>query len=162
MTVSYTMTQSDSWALTKYTYTHDWRRGAEFVLAALGAPIGALIAASKNDMPWFLGAVFAAVALVLWTSCIYGALRFIVWRRSKTWPTELRQIELSLAEDGVHVITPKSSSRLDWSGVTRVARGRHAVYLYLTREIAYVAPIRAFATSEDMDAFAQYAASHVS
>ncbi|HEY3414203.1 MAG TPA: YcxB family protein [Armatimonadota bacterium] len=161
MTVKYEMTQADYWALNRYVYTHD-RRQRLFVLGAiLLMPLIAFVNLWFSGLPHWFAWLAAAVALVVWAPGMYGLLRFRVWSQLRAWPADMRRIEITLAEDGVHLASPKSVGLVSWDGVVRVAQDSRAVFLFLSRQMSYVVPARAFGSEAERAEFVSFASSHV-
>jgi hypothetical protein len=161
MTVSYTMTQADHWAVTKFLYTHDRGQATRLILCVLVMPLAAVASTWQARLPLVAYVIAALISLVVWSVFLYAILRFKTWSEARAWPAGFRTIELTLADDGLHITTPKSTNMVDWSGVPRVGRDRKAIYLFISPRLAYIAPVRAFASAADMDAFQQFATSHI-
>lgn len=161
MTISYEMTTSDNWALARYFYSHDrWQRLFCLVLI-LAMPLMAFANLRLSGLPHSFAWLAAAVAFVIWTPFIYLVLWFRVRSQLRAWPAEMRRMEISLADDGVHVTSPKAQAVIAWDGVVRIAENRRAVYLFLAPRIAYIAPARAFGSGAERAEFVAFASSHI-
>lgn len=98
---------------------------------------------------------------MIWTPFIYFVLWFRVWSQLRAWPADMRRIEITLADDGVHVVSPKANGIVVWDGIVTLAEEKRAIYLFLSRRMAYIVPARAFGSETEREEFVAFAASHI-
>ncbi|HEY3414204.1 MAG TPA: YcxB family protein [Armatimonadota bacterium] len=160
MTVTYTMTQSDWWGLSRYVYTHDWQLGAFATVALLIPSVVAFTSVLSEPRPWLMATRDAVVVLLVWAPVVYALLRLKTWSVFRALPKGLRDVEISALPVGLSIITPTTEQTIKWNAITKVRRDRRAIYLFQTSRMAHIVPLRAFSSPEAARRFVDFAASH--
>lgn len=160
MTVTYTMTQSDWWGLSRYVYTHDWLLGAFATVALLIPSVVAFTSVLSDRQPWPEATVDAVLVLLVWVPVVYALLRLKAWSVFRGLPKCLRDVEISALPPGLSVNTPMTSQTVKWNAITKVRRDRRAIYLFLSPRMAHIVPLRAFPSPAAAQEFVDFAARH--
>lgn len=160
MTVSYTMTQSDWWGLSRYVYTHDFRQGAFATVGLLIPSVVAFTSVLSDRQPWLAAAGAGILALIVWAPVVYLLLRLKTWSLFRAWPADLRDVEITVSPSGIDIVTPKMTQTFAWSAVTKVRRDRRSIYLFFSSRMAHIVPLRAFQSPVDAERFLNLAAQH--
>ena len=103
----------------------------------------------------FLLIAFPVVAALQWL-LERGLLRHAILqlvRKEKPERGNLGRHHVALSESGVHERTAVGESRTSWSGLDRVERDPHYIFVYTSPVAAHVIPRRAFRDGVEAEAF---------
>lgn len=160
MTVSYKITPSDHWGLTRYVMTHDLRMAASMLFAILVIPGTLLFSMLRDGKTLSDAGGSAAFIVVLATVVGYPILRLLAWSKYRAMPRHIWSMTMTLSESGVQIVTPKVDQTAKWNAIVRVRRDRAAIYLFISPRAGFIIPLRAFATAADSAAFLEFATNH--
>jgi hypothetical protein len=160
MTVSYKMTAADHWGLNWYVMTHDVRQGGIMAVAALVIPVVLFQSRVASGTPWREAFGLALFVLLVSLGAGYPMLRLIALLKFRKLLAPMLAMQMTLAQDGLHLVTPKAEQTLKWSAIRKVRRDGRAIYLFLSPRVALVAPLRAFGSKADRLAFEEFATAH--
>jgi hypothetical protein len=159
--ITYALDASDLAALRKFRWARNpravWTVRGILLLLALGY-IGAVIAATfyMEEVPpglLLILTVIALLVLILW---------FLIRRAKKKAGEQLEQRcnrvpwRMTLALDGVYVVTDQGQDFTRWCGVLEIAQTPGHAFFVLRTEgqlLAYILPRRAFTSQVDFDVF---------
>lgn len=160
MTISYRLKPADHWRLNLFVMTHDLRSGGPLIVACLLMPCFLLLSMLREGKSLHESATAALTVLVVACIAGYPLLRLLAWYKFRALPVHLLTIEMTCQESGIRVKTPQGSQNVKWSALAQVRSDRQATYLFLSRRVALIVPLRAFSTQEDRVSFLDLVRQH--
>ena len=160
MTISYRVKAGDHWRLNLFVMTHDLRSGGPLIAACLLMPCFLLLSMLREGKSLHEAATSALTVLVVACIAGYPLLRLLAWYKFRALPSHVQSIEMTLQDSGIRITTPKGSQLLKWSAIAKVRSDRQATYLFLSRRVALIVPLRAFSTRADHVSFLELVRQH--